>query len=458
MEKINFKSYKCKKYRHIDKRIMIDRVIDYITDPEKVARHSFLPFLRYERKNSKYVGYEFSDIDGRPVKFKIRPLMYAGHLDGLIYKYYSELLNICYNEWMEDNELNFFSVAYRTNKQHQSSINFAAEAISFIEKQDNALIIIGDFEKFFDTLDHKLLKDRLQRVLKVQQLPSDWYNIYKSLTKFAFIEKSTLDFSDDSLVLKNDVSYFRSIGDFRKFQKYNKCKLNKNIFGIPQGNSLSGVLANIYAIDFDRSLAELSKEFDGFYQRYSDDFIIVLDVEKLYSRYGNNFVEEITNLLKELSDENKIHLQTDKNKKFFINDNVVLDEHNKVNGIDYLGFRFDGNNVKIREKSIYKFYREGRKLIYKSKCIQRKKGLKKLPNRHKIYSLYTDFGKSKKYPSNFIKYAQRSQEIFDKISPNTSNLMLSQLKNRKKKIEKALGYRIHSKMNITRSSVLHPKS
>jgi len=148
---------------------MIDRVIDYITDPEKVARHSFLPFLRYERKSSKYVGYEFSDIDGRPVKFKIRPLMYAGHLDGLIYKYYSDLLNICYNEWMEDNELNFFSVAYRTNKQHQSSINFAAEAISFIEKQDNALIIIGDFEKFFDTLDHKLLKDRLQRVLKVQQ-------------------------------------------------------------------------------------------------------------------------------------------------------------------------------------------------------------------------------------------------------------------------------------------------
>ena len=179
MEKINFKSYKCKKYRHIDKRIMIDRVIDYITDPEKVARHSFLPFLRYERKNSKFVGYEFSDIDGRPVKFKIRPLMYAGHLDGLIYKYYSELLNICYNEWMEDNELNLFSVAYRTNKQHQSSINFAAEAISFIEKQDNSLIIIGDFEKFFDTLDHKLLKDRLQRVLKVQQLPSDWYNIYK---------------------------------------------------------------------------------------------------------------------------------------------------------------------------------------------------------------------------------------------------------------------------------------
>ena len=57
-------------------------------------------------------------------------------------------------------------------------------------------------------------------------------------------------------------------------------QIKQKYFGIPQGNSLSGVLANIYAIDFDRRLAELSKEFNGFYQRYSDDFIIVLDVEK----------------------------------------------------------------------------------------------------------------------------------------------------------------------------------
>lgn len=446
MENIDFKIYKCKKYRHIDKRIKIDKVIDYIKNPEKIARHSFLPFLRNELKTSKYVDYDFSDIERRPVKFKIRPLMYAGHLDSLIYKYYSDLLNIYYNDWMEYSGLNCFSVAYRTNKQHQSSINFAAEAIAFIERQDNALVIIGDFENFFDTLDHILLKDRLQRILKVQQLPSDWYNIYKSITKFAFIEKNILDSSNDYLVMKNETSYFRNIGDFRKFHKNNKCKLNKNVYGIPQGNSLSGVLANIYSIDFDRSLSMLSHEFNGFYQRYSDDFILVLDFEKLYSKYGNNFIDDITDYLKKMSDENKINLQTEKNKKFFIRNNVILDEHNKVTSMDYLGFKFDGSTVKIKEKSIYKFYREARKLIYKSKYIQKKKGFKKLPNRHKIYSLYTDFGKSKKYPSNFIKYAQRSQEIFDRISPNTSNLMLSQLKNRKKKIEKALGYRVHSRL------------
>lgn len=85
-------------------------------------------------------------------------------------------------------------------------------------------------------------------------------------------------------------------------------------------------------------------------------------------------------------------------------------------------------------------------MIKSAKKIQKEKGLANLPNRHKIYSLYTDFGRSERYPSNFINYAKRAQYIFDKISPNTNNLMLSQLKNRKKKIESALGYRIHSRI------------
>ena len=134
----------------------------------------------------------------------------------------------------------------------------------------------------------------------------------------------------------------------------------------------------------------------------------------------------------------------EKIKTYFIKDKIVINHNDKVCQIDYLGFSFDGKNVKLREKSIYKFYRNARKLIYDSKVLQKRKGLTKLPNRHKIYSLYTDFGKSKYYPSNFISYAKRAQHIFDKISPNTNNLMLSQLKNRKKKIESALGYRIHS--------------
>ena len=50
---------------------------------------------------------------------------------------------------------------------------------------------------------------------------------------------------------------------------------------------------------------------------------------------------------------------------------------------------------------------------------------------------YTDKGaydlKASKF-GDFISYAKRSQKKFDKISPDTSNNMMKQMKNRKKKI------------------------
>ena len=74
-----------------------------------------------------------------------------------------------------------------------------------------------------------------------------------------FIDKEQLEISDNPLVQKNNISYFHRIADFRKYHKYNKCNLNKTPFGIPQGNPLSGVLANVYAIDFDSELSKFSE-------------------------------------------------------------------------------------------------------------------------------------------------------------------------------------------------------
>ena len=173
---------------------------------------------------------------------------------------------------------------------------------------------------------------------------------------------------------------------------------------------------------------------------------MVLNIEELSEQYGDDYIEKVNEIIANLSKTNRIYLQVEKIKTYFFKDKIVKNHNDKVCQIDYLGFSFDGKNVSLREKSIYKFYRNARKLIYDSKILQKRKGLTKLPNRHKIYSLYTDFGKSKYYRSNFISYAKRSQYIFDKISPNTNNLMVSQLKNRKKKIESALGYRIHSRI------------
>lgn len=452
MEKNITSNYLPKRYKHIDKRISYNKVESYVRNPQKVAGHSFLPFMHFEVAFEKFKEIPSTERNHktRPIKEKKREIYYAGHLDSYIYRYYADKLNESYNIYMDNEGISDVAVAYRSNAPHKSNINFAAEAISKIDSLQNAIIIIGDFTSFFDTLDHKFLKNRLQRVLGVTSLDKDWYNIFKSLTKFGYIDKETLDTSDSNLVKnkKKDYAYFESLKDFWKYKKYTKINHNENTYGIPQGNALSGVLANIYAIDFDRKLLDIANSNNGLYRRYSDDFFLVLDCTNK-STDSDSIRTKVTNLAK----ENKIELQTDKTKCFLkegkkikIFDDSAERSSMVASHIDYLGFTFDGKNVKIREKSIYKFYRKAHKLIDTSKRIKVKKKLNYLPRRHMIYSLYTDFGYSKKYPSNFIDYVKRSQIIFDDISPNTNNLMMNQIKNRKSKLEKYLGYKTHLKI------------
>lgn len=439
MQKKDF-PYKTKRYKHIDKRLSFSKVKKYVMDSEKIAKHSFLPFLHYKISFEKFLGYSNCD-KVKNKKIKERDIYYAAHLDSYIYRYYADQLNDLYNDFVVKNGIDEVVTAYRNNKLGKSNINHAAEVIAKINSCDSALIIIGDFTSFFDNLDHSLLKKRLQKVLAKTILPADWYNIFRSLTKFGYLEKESLENSPSELVRKDkdSFSYFEKIQDFWKYKKSFKISRNINNYGIPQGNALSGVLANIYAIDFDCNLLELANEYNGIYRRYSDDFILVLNASDLE-------IDTVTDKLLSLASNNKIRLQPDKTKKLKLVEGRIYTLDSVPSSIDYLGFKFDGYNVKMREKSIYKFYRNARKLIFKSKKIQKKLRMNKMPNRHKIYALYTDFGHSDKYPSNFISYAKRSQKIFDKISPKTNNLMLNQIKNRKKKVEKALGYRIHSRL------------
>src|SRR5699024_7115021 len=114
--------------------------------------------------------------------------------------------------------------------------------------------------------------------------------------------------------------------------------------------------------------------------------------------------------------------------------------------IDYLGFIYDGKTVRIRGKSPYKFYRNSIKLIKKAKRVKGKKGLSKLPYRKKIYMLYTDLGAMRRSDVIFISYVKSSHNEFDSITPSTENKMLEQINYRKKKTEKDIDIKLHTKI------------
>jgi len=100
----------------------------------------------------------------------------------------------------------------------------------------------------------------------------------------------------------------------------------------------------------------------------------------------------------------------------------------------------------MKDKSPYKFYRNAYKLIRKTKKVKGRKGLKKIPYRKRLYRLYTNLDMHSGYYGNFITYAENAQTKFDRISPDTSNLMMDQIKNRKIHIERMLGYNINVKV------------
>ena len=444
-EKTVKKYFEKKKYLHFDKRIDFKKVKNYVCNSENIKTHSFLPFIYYVDETVKFTGEPCSTLEGRPIERKPRDIMYAGHLDNYIYKYYTLKLYESYNNWMKENDIDACSTAYRDNKKNKSNIDFSAEVISEIVSFKNAYILVGDFTKFFDKIDHRILKRNLIRILGGIELSRDWYNIFRSVTKYGYYEKDEINDilgSDNQLRRKGQFSYFKSVNHFRKFQRRKITKYNKKKYGIPQGTALSGVLANVYAIEFDLKVNEVSKKYGGLYRRYSDDFIVVLPKKIGFSKFN-----EITHNIREHASYNEIDLQETKTSMYeFSNFNINNLTHEKKSHIDYLGFLFDGKTVKIRGKSPYKFYRNASTLIKKAKRTQRKKGLKKIPYRKRLYQLYTDVGAERRPYGNFISYAKNAQRIFDEVSPNTDNLMLKQIKNRKRKLEKKAGIKIHIKI------------
>lgn len=433
--KMDISKFEVKKYTHFDKKISISKVINDIRNPTWVSQHGFYPFIHFKIEFFKYNKI------AREKKLKSRDIYYASHIDSYIYKYYGNMLNDKYNELVNKLQINEVVTAYRNNFMGKSNINFAKEVIDFIKKQEYAFIYVADFTNFFDELEHKYLKKKIQAVLDTKKLPNDYYAVFKSITKFSWVEKSKIE-----LILKKKYKYkdkikkatkFRYFDekDFRKFRESDEKNINtnQNSYGIPQGAGLSSVCSNIYLLDFDKEINDYVKARNGLYRRYCDDLIIVIPFCEEVSNYDYSIhMEFIENIKKNTP---RLTIQKEKTGKYFYRDKQILDEDFKPSYLDYLGFTFDGHNVKIREKSLFKFYSRAYKKVFLCNWKTAKYGRKK--HRKDLYEKFSHLGKLKKGYGNFLSYASRAQKIFDEGS-TTNNLMEYQVKNHWKNIGKRL--------------------
>ena len=414
--------YPTKRYPHFDKVIRFSDVESYVCDPRKVAKHSFFPLLHYIKVSKRYspkpIDEAEPDVHRQHIKQKNRDIMYASHLDGYIYRYYADRLNQQYDEMALAHHIDSAAIAYRDNKSGMSNIQFAREVFDFIAKYTHCYIRVGDFEHFFDNLDHAYLKNQVKYVLQTESLPDDWYKVLRSVMHYTCVERKIIaPFYD-----KRSKHYFKSIKDYRKFRQAHRdaFHVNQAGIGIPQGTALSGVLANVYMLATDVKIQQLVQSYGGLYRRYSDDTIIVIPLDE-----GPSVdVKAIDDMLQNWIGEACLSEQSDKTKRFFYRDGVLYDALEQtdscahVHVMDYLGFTFDGKDVKVRQKGIYKFERKASTAIHHAHAIKRKYDMEKLPFRASILRYYFPNGYKENRlgvrtrQSNFLGYLGRVDNEF----------------------------------------------
>lgn len=416
--------FRTKRYPHIGMPLLQkDKfwVTKYVQNKLKVATHNFYPFIHRRKMVRKYRRKISEDGTRSVLRFatsKPRDLYYANHLDANLYSYYSKLLNEVYNRKLKEYNLDSCVTSYRririneqiTNSGHKSNSDFAAEVFNFILKNENKnlVAITFDIKAFFDTLNHKRLKKSICNILEVSSLDDDYYNIFKNITNFSFINENQLfnEFSNEIIVKSNSglikkikikkrrymknqkATAFCNTGDFKKRILEKNLVINNNFVdstktsprlrGIPQGSPISAVLANIYMLNFDRTIQNYISQIGGLYRRYSDDMVIICLPE--------NEDETIKLFQTEIS-ECELEIQPSKTQIFSFtktNKNYTCKQKYKENifkdkNFEYLGFEFNGTHSFIKSASLSGFYRKMKKSVLKgiiySRLDKSQKGL-----------------------------------------------------------------------------------
>ena len=411
-----------KPYAHFDLRVSLSMpsIRKYVMDRTKIVTHSFYPFIHFEKKNSRY---------GKKGPKKPRELYYCSHLDRCVYQRYAFLLNCQYNIWACENNIDDVAIAYR-DSLGKNNIDFAKDAFDAIRSFPQCFILVGDFTNFFDNLEHQYLKKMMCEVLGVERLPQDYFSVFKNITRFSsWDRKDIVKAAGENIAergVRKKINSKETVLTKEQFQK-NKKDIKKNIsgVGVPQGSPISAVLSNIYMIKFDKDIKRYVICKGGIYMRYSDDFIIVLPYERDaeiadFTSYIFSYVESMKGL---------IDLQKEKTSCYTYKDEVIY-EGDQPSSINYLGFLFDGKNIRIRPRAITKYYYRMRR---KAHTIGRSNWTSSKGRRISAKELYSIYSRNDE-KQTFIDYARKAKGIL-KLNDQEANALI---KHHKRKIAMAI--------------------
>lgn len=396
-------------YAHFDVRTDIKKVREKITNPEWVSRHGFYPFIHYEKDCSKY------NKSGKVPKK--RDICYAAHIDRCIFQYYCHEMNLLYNHRIREMHIEDVPIAYRSDLG-LSNIQLAKLAFSFIKENPDCYVMIGDFTGFFDNLDHSYLKRQWCRLLGVEQLPPDHYTIFKNITKYSIWELNdllTMNGLPSTKAGHKALNKQYTVLTKEEFKKNRSC-IHRHIEskGIPQGLPISALLANVYMMDVDQQVKSIVDKCSGKYMRYSDDFIIILPVEKEQAKAALCDIIHIINSTRGLELEQKKTqiFKVNLPKVVNVGEQFLEKADTSKNKINYLGFSFDGRCISIRGKTASKYYYRMRRKARSIAADPEQRGKKYLYEQYSERGANGNRNRNGKRKGNFFSYVRRAEKVF----------------------------------------------
>lgn len=310
------------------RRVMEDRPLDPVTVEHVVGRDNILNAWKQVRANKgapgidnisiamfpeyaheNWKGIKTSLLDGEykpsPVKRVEIPKDNGGTrnlgipvvMDRVIQQAITQVLTPVFDPHFSES-----SFGFRPGR----SAHHAVKKVLKLIQRGYAYAVDIDLEKFFDTVDHDVLMNRVSRRVS---------------------EKGIL----------------RLIGKYLRAGVVVKGNLNETSKGVPQGGPLSPLLSNILLDDLDKELEKRGHQF----ARYADDLIVLVKSK----RAGERVMESISRFLGKVL---KVKVNRDKSR-------VV-----KAEVSSFLGFTFIRKRLAVSEKSFTRFQSELRRLTGRS--------------------------------------------------------------------------------------------
>jgi RNA-directed DNA polymerase len=408
--------FRRRRYLHFDHPVSLRFAKTLVTNPTEVSRHAFYPFLqvtltsmkKWRDKNTGHVHQ----------KEKLREIAFASHVDSHIYAYYGWVLSELYEKKLESLKLGNSVLAFRS--LGKGNIDFAKIAFDEVKRRVACDVVCFDIKGFFDSLDHCILKRQWANLLEVGTLPQDHFKVFRSITKWQYVNRTLalkalgLPLHNPGLKCKNERRLCRP-DQFRSIIRSNKLIVN-NLTGkgIPQGSPISAILSNLYLLDLDQQLKQFADSSSGLYLRYCDDILLI--VPQGVASCAETAVETAIKAV-------RLEVQSDKTELVCFRAGQI--DPSSTGDLQYLGFKFNGNEIRIRPGSIGGFFEKMRKGVTKTFLSRNRlnkpriasgKGPRKA-HLKKLYRKYSYLGRR-----NFLTYGYRAasslgDEIYGQLKP-----------------------------------------